>query len=564
MNSRNQERPSATPNSIPGTSFGWMCSDFRGRPARHSDALRRDLIHREMKTRFSTSVPRPAGLAMRSFIYILGAQLVTVSLFPANGANEKTVEAARKYSAEAGKSVAHGAFDAAIDNWKAAENAWRKTGDQGEQIDALINLASAYHALGQQKLAVESLGKAMELASTMKDSARSAAVYSSLGAVQTLSHKADSAEENLQKALSLARATKNPKVTSSTLNSFGNLKASQGDLPSAIGFYEEAIRSAAGSGARTLEATSRTNLANAMARNGAFDKAVKLNAGALQLASQLDNSHEKAFCLLRAGKTWELLFEKEPSHPAQRRVAALRAYEDAARLAATIGDDRALSFSLGYAGHLYEQEKKMDDALRLTARATSFAQGLKSPDILYQWEWQAGRILRAQRQFNAAIDAFGRSVESLEKIRTGLSTHLGNANARSSYRGAVSDAYFSLADLLLARADRQQDGAKAEKDVREACEVCEKLKSVELADYFQDDCVNLLQKKKEDIFKANPNKRGGKSGDDIWGEGFPGTAIVYFIPLPDRIETIVRLGGEFHRRKVQVGSEVPNPSRGLP
>ena len=62
-----------------------------------------------------------------------------------------------------------------------------------------------------------------------------------------------------------------------------------------------------------------------------------------------------------------------------RRVAALHAYEAAARTATAIGDERALSFALGYTGHLYEQEKKFDDALRLTARATFLAQRLRSP-----------------------------------------------------------------------------------------------------------------------------------------------------------------------------------------
>lgn len=469
---------------------------------------------------------------------------------PSAGVARNLDASAQAFAAKGEELADQGAFDLAVDRWKSARDAFRREGREPELTEALIQLAAAYHALGQQRLALESIKEAVALARAAKDLPRLASALSSLGAMQAYSRGADDVEKNLGEALRLARSGKDSRTTASVLNNLGNLAAAQGKYDAATQHYREAIGLAGRAGDKSLAATGRANLADATARSGNFVGAAALTSEAVKAATALPDSHQKAFCLLRAGKTWEWLFENEPSHLPKQRLAAMRAYEAAAVTATALGDDRALSLSLGYTGHLYEQEKKMDEALRLTARATFLAQRLRSPDILYQWEWQTGRILQAQGRIGDAIDAHRRAVDSLEKIRSDLSVRLGNSNARSSFREAVGEVYFGLADLLLVRADGVKDREESEKNLREARDVCEQLKTVELEDYFQDDCVNLLKKKKEnveDILRGDTAGKGGSRGQN--------TAVIYFVPLRDRIETIVSLPDGLHRVKVPVGSE---------
>ena len=94
-----------------------------------------------------------------------------------------------------------------------------------------------------------------------------------------------------------------------------------------------------------------------------------------------------------------------------------------------------------------------------------------------------------------------------------------------------------------------------------ARDICEQLKTVELEDYFQDDCVNLFKKKREtieDILEAK--NLGGQSKEkqaraEALAEATRTAAVVYIIPLRDRTETIISLPSGLHRVKSAVSEE---------
>ena len=110
-------------------------------------------------------------------------------------------------------------------------------------------------------------------------------------------------------------------------------------------------------------------------------------------------------------------------------------------------------------------EGKSDDALVLTRHASILAQDLKSPDILFRWEWQIARILALQHQREPAITAYQSAVATLQTIRHDMSLHFGNNNYHSSFREAAGAIYFELADLLLQRADHAKSDAEIQTDL---------------------------------------------------------------------------------------------------
>src|SRR5262249_10197194 len=150
------------------------------------------------------------------------------------------------------------------------------------------------------------------------------------------------------------------------------------------------------------------------------------------------------------------------------RAQALRLDQDAEKIAEKTGDQRALAFALGSQGALYEFEKRYAEALALTRRAVFAAQKAQSADALYRWQWQAGRLLAATHERDAAIGAYRRAVASLQSIRNDIAITRGNTNARSSYREAAGAVYFELAGLLLDRADSLTDENELQKLLREA------------------------------------------------------------------------------------------------
>lgn len=476
-----------------------------------------------------------------------------LSLAPSDAAERRPSAADRRVDAGA-DFFQRGAFESAVAEWKFAADAYRGKRETPALIDTLAQLASAYHALGQQSLAVKALDEAVTLARESNDRARLVSSLSSLGAINTFSRDAADAEKTLREALALARKEGDPAALGSVLNNLGNLLAAQERFGEGRAAYREAIDHMGG-GASGAKA--RANLARIAVASGDFGHAPALNQAAIKAAQSLPDSHDKAFALLRAGQTWEELFENAPAHEQRRRVDALHAYEQAAHAAEAAGDDRSLSFALGYTGRLYEREKKFAEAMRLTNRALFLAQKIQSPDVLYQWEWQLGRILRAQGRRDDAIAACQRAVDVLKNIRTDLSTRLGNSNARSSFRERAGGVYFDLADLLLQRADDLHDETALRDCLIQARDTCEQLKTVELEDYFQDDCVNLFKKKREtieDILQAKgPTKEKDKDGRNAALEkATRTTAVVYIIPLRDRTETLISLPGGLRRVKSRV------------
>ena len=141
-------------------------------------------------------------------------------------------------------------------------------------------------------------------------------------------------------------------------------------------------------------------------------------------------------------------------------------------------------------------------------------------------------MLRAKKNNEAAIATYRRAVETLELIRHDVALRYGNPNAHSSFREVAGAMYFQLADLVLQRADSAANPDELQKMLLEARDAAELLKSAELEDYFQDECVNLLKSKITKIETVSET-----------------AAIVYIIPLPDRTEMLVSLRSGLRRVK---------------
>ena len=468
-----------------------------------------------------------------------GWMIISLWLFhvglPGVEASAKREDRVTKARSDGKAAFEKGAFEQAAAQWKLVVDLERHEKDQAGLVDSLIDLGSAYHAMGQHRRAVDALLEARDLAEKRHDRPRQIAALNLLGTVRTFSHEAEFARGHFDEALKLARQTGDRVAQASVQNNLGILLAGQGSYPEAMAAYREAAELAADP---VLVAKAKANLAETSVQAADFAHAAELNESALAAAAHLPDSHDKAFCLTRGGKTWELIFEQDPAHEQKHRAQALQAYEDAARTAEAVNDPRALAYALGYSGHLYEQEKKYDTAMKLTRRAAFLAQQAQSPDSLYLWEWQTGRIDSAENRRDDAVADYHRAVHNLDLIRNDLSSHLGNANARSSFRQAAGSVYFELADLLLQRADGMHDEKEIERCMKEARDTCETLKSVELEDYFQDDCVNLLRTKTKGVEAVSPT-----------------AAIIYLIPLKGRTEILVSIGPKLERVKASVGAE---------
>ena len=436
--------------------------------------------------------------------------------------------------AQGRRAFARGALDEAVQSWRDAAQASHKAGDARGEATALLDLAAAYERLGQIRLTIQTLQTAEEAARKAGVPDLELKTQAALGGAMIFSKQAEQAEPILREALGKARKAGNSQLIARVLNDLGNLLAARKRFDEAAAAYSEAADRAVRAKDSLLAAKAATNRAGVAAAAGKPSAAVSLTKSALDKVRALPDSQSKATLLLTGAMHWQKVAAAAPEGIGE----ALSAAKEALRIARSFSDERTTAEALGSIGALYEAEHRDAEGLRVTREALVHARAAQSADALYRLEWQSGRLLAAEGERDEAIAACKRAVSSVDTIRHDIAIGAGNANRNSSFREAVGPLFLQLADLLLQRSTRESDPAQVQASLREARDTVELLKSAELVDYFQDDCVNLLRSKTAGIEQISPT-----------------SAIIYLIPLPSRTVLLLGLSDGLQRFQIDVGEQ---------
>ena len=444
---------------------------------------------------------------------------------------------AQKYVEDGWKAFQGGDAQQAISSWLRAVRSYEEAGKPKEQIETLTYLSHAYQSLGQYKNSLKSLAVALILAEKSEDRAQLALVLGTLGDAYITTGHEEKAFQYLDDGLRMARETGNAGLTAVILNNFGNLYTSQKKYKEAIDAYAESTTLGKKAGNRALVVRALTNAAIASTKNGQVQEAKTLLDRALDDINGLPQSNEKVLSLINVGLAYYDLVPRLTGIKDALSLTSAKLFNEALVVAETLGDRRGESYALGYLGKLYEDEHRYQEALQLTRRAVFVAQRANAPESLYKWEWQTGRLLKAQGNIEEAIWTYRRAVRTLQSIRQEISR--GYGGVRSSFRESAGPVYFELVDLLLQRTDNMRERQQFEPYLLEARATVELLKAAELRDYFRDDCV--------DAARARVTKLDTVTESAV---------VVYPIILPDRLELLVNLRNSLKRISVPVGADI--------
>ena len=444
--------------------------------------------------------------------------------------------AAQPHMDQALKSFQRGDFEQAVLSWTEAARLYEAEQKPKEQSSALIYLAQSYQALGQYKEALKNLESSLTLAEKVGDRTQIAVAMGALGNVYIATGPGETALKYLNEGLRIAREVNNEDLSAIILNNLGNLLTAQKKYPEAIAVYTESASLAKSRNNPLLVTRALINAATASMQNKQDKEAKALLDTALDQIRVLEPSHDKAQGLITIGLAYDDLRLRFPDSKEPLLLLAHETLSEAGTLADSMGDRRTSSYAWGSLGKLYEDERRYQEALQLTRRATFAAQQINAPESLYRWEWQTGRLLTQIGTLDDAIGAYRRAVRTLQSIRPELSVSYGVP--QTSFRETMGPVYFELVDLLLKRAASLQDRDQIGPYLVEARETVELFKAAELRDYFRDDCVDTALSKvtKLDVV-ANT------------------TVIIYPILLPNRTELLVSLPTGLKRLLVPVGAE---------
>ncbi len=437
---------------------------------------------------------------------------------------------------EGGQHFERGAFGEALSRWKQAAEFYKGVRNGPAQVEALTLSAQASMALGQSKHALQSLELALALAQKGGDSLAEATVLGHLGRTYLTLRQLAEASEYLHRATALARKHDAPALLAAMLNDLGILFVLKQQDREALDAFDESVSFAQKVKLPLLSATARTNAARALLRlNQPVNSRMALDA-ALDQLQDVAPSRNKSLGLIGMALIYQRLASQLPQMHDSLLLRVAGMLQEAASVTETLGDKRTQSYALGYLGHVYETESRLDEALQLTRRAVFAAQAVDSPESLFRWQWQLGRQLAVIGELDHAIASYQHATSTLQPIRVEVM----QTSSEDPIAGqeAIKSMFFELADLLLQRASLTDERTAADGYLLAARDAIEAYKTAELRDYFKDDCVDAARTKVTRFDQLSPN-----------------TIVIYPIMFTSRLELLLSLPSGLKRISVPVTAD---------
>lgn len=496
-----------------------------------------------------------------------------------------------------------GQMETAITAWEQATTLYRQLEKPAQVGQMLTEAAQAYSRIGQPNRAVEELcnpdrqgncadGSALHLARIANDHSLEAAALGSLGDAYRLTGNYEQAIAVLQSSLALAQKLEQTPYRISALISLGNayrslaqvnqrranaaeqrgdtteaerLKSAARDYDlKALEFLEQSFAIAQTQHDRTNQLRSRLSAIPIYYRTGNREAATTALQQAKQLLQQLPDSRDRVYAAIDLAQFLQPINgsavpSKTQCLTNEQSIQAETLLQQAIATAQQIQDQRAESFGLGELGHIYECRKNYVQALEMTQKARwASEQHLRSKDSQYLWEWQAGRILKAQGKIPAAIAAYEQAVSTLEMIRSDLLT--ANRDLQFDFRDQVEPVYRELvalrldgaavADVTVPQANSKLLPTAKRKslhaDITAALHTMDSLKLAELQNYFGNDCV-LTTVKPTPADSKETNSTVAVLNSIILNDR---TAIVLTLPNREKRVSWINIGNQQLRQEV--------------
>ncbi|MCP5154786.1 MAG: CHAT domain-containing protein [Ectothiorhodospiraceae bacterium] len=300
----------------------------------------------------------------------------------------------------------------------------------------------------------------------------------------------------------------------------GNLALSRGDPSAAAGSYADAIRHADAAREPAMALRARVNRVRALTAAGDATAAI---AAAEDAAARITDASSESVLLGLA---------LADATPAGSSTLRRRLLGDALERARRIDAPRLHALAQGELAAWFEARGDTPEALRRSRAALTLAQSAGATEQVARWHGQVARLLRASGRPAEALAAYRLAVETTRGIRA----ELGAGRLVRGPAGVLAPMYLELADLLLADRPRDETDTARQARLREARDVVELRKAVEIEDYFRDGCVAELRARTAGIDTLEPR-----------------TAVLYAVPLADRLELLVSIGGTIHQVTAPVG-----------
>lgn len=472
------------------------------------------------------------GLLKDSEIAIAQSMTILEKL-PAS--RERSQILAQALDVEGKLAFTQGKAELAINIWKKAANIYEKRGDKHSLVHNYINSSKALQTLGFFRQATKVLTKVQENLNTEKDMKLKAMGLRSLGNTLQIIGDLNESTKILQNALSAAKASSSKSEISEILFSLGNTARIKQSYEEALKYYQQAVALSTDLNTRIQARLNQLSLLNIEKHNLA--KSLDLVKQIQPDINQLTLSRGSIYKQINFARNLTILSLELSADETKNEL--LKTSEstllNAIKQAENLQDERAESYALGTLGELYEKTKQLPKATKLTQKALFIAKNINASDIIYQWQWQIGRLYNKQLDIKAGIKAYTEAYNTLKLITGDLVAM--NSDTQFSFRESVEPVYRELVGLLLKSQFTSEGKSQiTSENLKKARNIIESLQIAELNNYFRSNCLEA--KEELDPILDNQDKTA---------------AIIYPIILPGSINIIIKLPNQdlhFYRTEI--------------
>jgi CHAT domain-containing protein len=458
--------------------------------------------------------------------------------------------------------LAQGRVQAALETWQTATKVSQQAGDSVGTTRDLIHQSQALRSLGLYPRAKSVLAEVHQTLQAQPDSLLKAAVLVNYGDALRLVGEFTRAETVLQQGLAIAQWFQSPADIALAHMSLGNIARAQQKFPIALKHYQQAADVATTPMAIVQAQLNQLHIQ--LALNQPTQSAVLIASLQPQVeqlpASRMGvyarvNFVQNALKAQRIGRVQQGMehwgTETQPQKIQRIQHSKLKAQNSESSSAGALqakiqdpkskiqnltalgqilatgiaqaqqmSDPRAESYATGQLAGLYEQSGQLEAAHQLTEKALGLAQMSNAAEITYLWQWQLGRIFKAQGKLEEAIATYNQAVQTLNSIRNDLVAS--NPDLQFSFRESVEPVYRQFVSLLLTPASATTGTSQA--NLKKARAVIESLQLAELDNYFREACLTQKPAQADQVD--------------------PQSAMLYPIILPDRLEVVLSIPGK--------------------
>ena len=431
--------------------------------------------------------------------------------------------------------LAQGKIDDAIANWQQAKEIYQLLDNQLGIIRTSINLASAFKNLGLYHRAVKLFEEIKPILSAQPDSNLKSAGLRSYGDMLRLIGNKTEAEAILKESLNIATKLNATQEQVKTLLTLGNTLSIASDqlinqtYQVALKYYQQSLsicRSSDYCLATSLPLQINLAQLHLLLKTDRWwqgetlispiRSALKLLPDNQKHIYQQINFAHNLIELRQKAQSEGLTLKNTPSWSEIEEIV-----EDIIVKANYIQSSKAESYGLGLKGKIAEQKQEWAKAQELTERALSLASNVNLGEISYLWQWQLGRINRAQGNIKTAINNYSDAVETLGNLSKDLVAI--DSNIQYSFHQNVEPVYRELINLLL-QPDSKSNSSNSEvseNNLEKARNVIESLQLAELHNFFREACLDAKPVKIDQVDHQ--------------------AAAIYPIILGDRLEIILSI-----------------------